>query len=135
MAPVLYNRNNVSHHLIMNRPDCLNALTLPMVNLITNKLISLSPLSQVKNIILDSHRESKAFCAGGDLRQLYENKQNNHLTDSYRYFENEYKLVHLIGTFNKPVVAIMDGITSITNINIITLISGRRCWVMYSCSI
>jgi enoyl-CoA hydratase/carnithine racemase len=28
------------------------------------------------------------------------------------FFHEEYKLNHLIGTFKKPIIALMDGITS-----------------------
>lgn len=56
---------------------------------------------------------SKAFCAGGDVAALAElNKQGEEgQQKSVEYFGLEYSLDHLIATYDKPYVAIMDGIT------------------------
>ena len=55
----------------------------------------------------------KAFCAGGDVATLA--RQNMLGTqgqkDSTEYFSVEYKLNHLIATYKKPYIAIIDGIT------------------------
>lgn len=56
---------------------------------------------------------SKAFCAGGDVAALAEwNKQGPEGQEkSTEYFGLEYQLDHLIATYTKPYVAVMDGIT------------------------
>ena len=55
----------------------------------------------------------KAFCAGGDVAALA--KWNTEGEEGQRrsksYFRKEYQLDHLIATYPKPYVAIMDGIT------------------------
>lgn len=55
----------------------------------------------------------KAFCAGGDVatlaRQNMLGKQGE--KESTEYFATEYKLNHLIATYAKPYIAIIDGIT------------------------
>lgn len=50
----------------------------------------------------------KAFCAGGDVRAVVE---GGPCPDSMNFFKEEYTLNHLIGSFRKPYIAIIDGIT------------------------
>jgi enoyl-CoA hydratase/carnithine racemase len=52
----------------------------------------------------------KAFCAGGDVRWLYE-AGKNHDPKQMQFFWHEYRLNHFIHQFNKPYIALMDGIT------------------------
>jgi 3-hydroxyisobutyryl-CoA hydrolase len=65
------------------------------------------------NVILISGAGPKAFCAGGDVAELaLQNKQGPEgQKKSADYFALEYQLDHLIATYSKPYVAIMDGIT------------------------
>jgi 3-hydroxyisobutyryl-CoA hydrolase len=53
----------------------------------------------------------RAFCAGGDVVALADWNANGEPDKSDDYFALEYKLDHLIATFNKPLVAYIDGIT------------------------
>ena len=64
------------------------------------------------NIIVISGAGSKAFCAGGDVAALaQQNATVEGQHESTDYFALEYKLDHMIATYSKPYVAIMDGIT------------------------
>lgn len=55
----------------------------------------------------------RAFCAGGDVAALATQNQNGKEGQqaSKDYFALEYKLDHMIATYNQPYVAFMDGIT------------------------
>jgi 3-hydroxyisobutyryl-CoA hydrolase len=53
----------------------------------------------------------RAFCAGGDVVALSEWNSSNQSVLSDDYFALEYKLDHLIATYNRPYVAYIDGIT------------------------
>lgn len=55
----------------------------------------------------------RAFCAGGDVAVLAQDcaKGKEGQQSSKDYFALEYKLDHLIATYNKPYVAFIDGIT------------------------
>lgn len=57
--------------------------------------------------------EGRAFCAGGDVASLaLQNKAGPEgQQKSKDYFALEYKLDHLIATYTKPYVALIDGIT------------------------
>lgn len=60
-----------------------------------------------------SGRGEKALCAGGDVAALAnDNKEGPEgVKRSQDYFALEYQLDHLIATYSKPYVAVMDGIT------------------------
>ena len=49
----------------------------------------------------------KSFCAGGDVRAVTEGA----FEDGKSFFRDEYRLNALIGSFKKPYIAIIDGIT------------------------
>jgi 3-hydroxyisobutyryl-CoA hydrolase len=57
--------------------------------------------------------EGRAFCAGGDVGALaMQNKQGKEGQDKSKdFFSLEYKLDHMIATYNKPYIAFLDGIT------------------------
>ncbi|KAF4954838.1 hypothetical protein F66182_18388, partial [Fusarium sp. NRRL 66182] len=60
-----------------------------------------------------SGRGEKALCAGGDVAALAINNKEGPegVKRSQDYFAQEYQLDHLIATYSKPFVAVMDGIT------------------------
>src|SRR3712207_412806 len=55
----------------------------------------------------------RAFCAGGDVAALarWNTQGPEGVRKSTDYFALEYRLDHLIATYQKPYVAFMDGIT------------------------
>ncbi len=97
-------------HLSLNRPKAIHALTLPMVRAMIAALLAWRDDPAVDAVLID-HAEGRGFCAGGDIAFL----RNSALTDEgvsgRRFFYEEYQLNHLILTFPKPVIAVMDGIT------------------------
>jgi enoyl-CoA hydratase/carnithine racemase len=54
---------------------------------------------------------NRGFCAGGDLKQLVFDLQNNNLTDVNNFFLEEYSLDLMIYHYPKPIIVIADGIT------------------------
>jgi enoyl-CoA hydratase len=63
----------------------------------------------VEAVIID-HAEGRGFCAGGDVVMIARSG-NEDAADAKRFFFAEYRLNHLLFTYPKPTVAIMDGIT------------------------
>src|SRR2546423_13704687 len=95
----------------LNRPKKLNSLNASMARKIIPRLREWEK-SDMANIILISGAGTKAFCAGGDVAALAEqNKTKEGQQESTDYFALEYRLDHLIATYSKPYVAIIDGIT------------------------
>lgn len=96
----------------LNRPKKLNSLNGSMVRKIMPRLREWEK-SQMANIVIMSGAGEKALCAGGDVAILA--KQNKTGKEGQKkssdYFALEYQLDHLIATYSKPYIAIMDGIT------------------------
>ena len=99
-------RNHIGH-LTLNRPAGLNALTLDMVRSLSHHLQAWADDPQVYAVVLRGAGE-KAFCAGGDIRSLYDSfKAGDSLHEDF--FVEEYALDLAIHHYRKPVLALMDG--------------------------
>ncbi|MEX6504283.1 enoyl-CoA hydratase/isomerase family protein [Pseudomonas zhanjiangensis] len=106
-APVLTEVRNRIGHLTLNRPSGLNALTLPMVRLLLQQLHAWERDPQVLAVVLRGSGE-KAFCAGGDIRMLYDSYTGG--SNQHELFlEEEYALDQYLHGYPKPVLALMDG--------------------------
>lgn len=64
-------------------------------------------------MILIKGAGERAFCAGGDVATLAEKCRAgpDGVKESVKFFRLEYRLNHLIATYSKPYVALMDGVT------------------------
>ncbi|KAK5939239.1 3-hydroxyisobutyryl-CoA hydrolase [Knufia obscura] len=95
----------------LNRPKKLNSLNGSMARKILPRLREWEK-SQMANMIMITGAGPKAFCAGGDVAELARNNSTKEgQQKSTDYFALEYQLDHLISTYSKPYIAIMDGIT------------------------
>lgn len=90
--------------ITLNRPDALNALTQTMINSISQQLNSWAKQTSIKAVLIQGHGE-RAFCAGGDIRAVYEKQVNK------QFFAEEYRLNNTIAQYPKPFIAICHGIT------------------------
>ncbi len=107
-AVVLASVRNRIGHLTLNRPSGLNALTLPMIRTLWQQLQTWEEDPEILAVVLRAEGE-KAFCAGGDIRALYDSFKNG---DSLHrdFFEEEYALDQYIHDYKKPTLALMDGL-------------------------
>jgi len=106
-APVLIEVRNRVGYLTLNRPAGLNAVTLPMIRSLHRQLQDWADDQQIVAVVLRAAGE-KAFCAGGDIRSLYDSYQNGeHLHRVF--FEEEYALDQYIHAYSKPLLALMNG--------------------------
>jgi enoyl-CoA hydratase/carnithine racemase len=106
-APVLVEVRNHVGYLTLNRPTGLNALTLPMVRLLHPQLQSWANDPEIVAVVLRAAGE-KAFCAGGDIRALYDSHLRGD-TEHFTFFEEEYALDQYIHAYSKPLLALMNG--------------------------
>jgi len=95
--------------ITLNRPKAINALTHDMVRSIDTTLAEWSDLPSVGMVLLDGAGE-RGFCAGGDIRALYEDAKAGRLEGPSKFFYDEYRLNARIARYAKPIVAFMDGI-------------------------
>lgn len=94
--------------LRLNRPEALHALTLEMCRKMTAALLAWRDDPAVRLVMID-HAEGRGFCAGGDVRSLYDSVQAGD-GEALRFFYEEYRLDHLLFAYPKPTVAVMDGV-------------------------
>jgi enoyl-CoA hydratase/carnithine racemase len=99
-------RNHIGH-LTLNRPTGLNAIDLGMVRCLQRQLDAWAQDSSVYAVVLRGAGD-KAFCAGGDIRSLYDSYKNGQSLHE-AFFVEEYALDLAIHNYRKPIVALMDG--------------------------
>ena len=95
--------------LRLNRPKAIHALTTGMCEAMSRALLEWRNDDSVEAVIID-HAEGRGFCAGGDVVMLARSGGYD-AEEAKRFFFAEYRLNHLLFTYPKPTVAIMDGIT------------------------
>jgi enoyl-CoA hydratase/carnithine racemase len=100
-------RNGVAL-VTLNRPDALNALSFGMIGQLRTVLRSCALDPAVRALLIRGAGD-KAFCAGVDLRALYESFKASR-TLHRDFFVAEYALVHALYTYPKPYLVLMDGI-------------------------
>jgi enoyl-CoA hydratase/carnithine racemase len=111
----------------LNRPAALNALSLDMLKGLAAWLDAWERDDNVRTVVLRGAGD-KAFCAGGDVRALYDSylgtdpgargdgpwfsplPGSGSVPGFFRFFIVEYALDFRIHTYPKPIVAVMDGI-------------------------
>ena len=95
--------------IILNRPRALNALSGDMFAELEQRLTAWHTDSSVKAVLIRSHCD-KAFCAGGDIRAIYEAKAEPTEIVA-QYFRHEYHINRLVHHFKKPYIALTNGVT------------------------
>lgn len=95
-------------HITLNRPKALNALTGEMVFDIDRAMDAWCDDTEVELIILDAFG-GKAFCAGGDIAELYKHGTVGRYEFGRDFWRSEYRLNLKIATYAKPVIAFMHG--------------------------
>lgn len=109
---------NTENHLIieqqgalgmitLDRVPSLNALSLEMINSIRSQVEDWQNEDSIQAILIKSN-SPKAFCAGGDIRYLYDSYKNG-TEDHKAYFSAEYDMLNSIRASKKPVIVLLDG--------------------------
>jgi enoyl-CoA hydratase len=95
--------------LTLNRPKALHALTTHMCRRMTEALTAWKDDPAVELVMIDNSGE-RGFCAGGDIRMLYDDVPNGGRL-AREFFFTEYRLNELLFRYPKHVIAFMDGVT------------------------
>ncbi|WP_144794664.1 enoyl-CoA hydratase/isomerase family protein [Kocuria palustris] len=96
--------------ITLDRPKALNALTARMYRDLLETLWAWQDDDAVTQVLITSS-SPRAFCAGGDIRQIREAVLDDRHGDAVSAFADEYTVDALIARYPKPFVAIMQGIT------------------------
>lgn len=108
-ADVVFAQEGQLGFITLNRPQALNALTLDMIKNLQQQLLLWEKDNSIHAVIIQGNG-GKAFCAGGDVRWLYEAGLSKN-PEQMQFFWHEYRLNQYIHCFPKPYIALMDGIT------------------------
>ncbi|ABS22034.1 enoyl-CoA hydratase/isomerase family protein [Bacillus cytotoxicus] len=121
--------------ITLNRPKALNSLSYDMLKSIGQKLKEWETNNQIALIVLKG-AGSKGFCAGGDIKTLYEARSNEAaLQHAEKFFEEEYDIDTYIYRYPKPIIACLDGIVmgggvGLTNGATYRIVTEHTKWAM-----
>ncbi|MFI4918699.1 MAG: enoyl-CoA hydratase/isomerase family protein [Legionellales bacterium] len=107
LEEVLFSQEGQIGFITLNRPNALNALTLTMI-LAMQKQLQLWKEDHSIHAVLLRAAPGNAFCAGGDVRWLY-NAGKAHDSQQTQFFWHEYRLNHFIHHLGKPYISLIDG--------------------------
>jgi enoyl-CoA hydratase len=96
--------------ITLQRPDALNAMTYEMCTTIEAALIDWQTNDAVDLVIIDA-LGTRAFCAGGDIADLYQSGLDKNYAFGQKFWADEYRLNALIAGYPKPFIALMQGFT------------------------
>jgi enoyl-CoA hydratase len=95
----------------LNRPKALNALTVSMCRVLDAGLRSWRDDPEVGAVLIKGEGD-RAFCAGGDIRKLYDQISTpGGMAEAGRFYALEYGMNTRLHHFPKPYIALLDGIT------------------------
>ena len=108
MTDVLFEKRGAVGLITLNRPKALNALTHAMCVEMKAQLDAWAVDDAIRFVVIRGEGE-RAFCAGGDIRALYESGKAGtpYALDFYR---DEYRLDAAVKHFPKPYIALLHGI-------------------------
>lgn len=121
--------------ITLNAPKSLNAVSFEMCQAITKQLQSWQNDDKIVAIFLHGSGD-KAFCAGGNIRKLYEDMINqpiysqlHDINGDYPYFteffRHEYSLNLLMANYPKPIIAWVNGIAMGGGLGLVATCSHR----------
>ena len=110
MAEIVIHRQGVAGRITLNRPSALHALNEEMCLAMDAALKTWADDPEIALVVVDHAKETRGFCAGGDIRMLAESGMSDG-SAAQAFFRAEYRLNTRIKNYPKPYVAFMDGVT------------------------
>jgi enoyl-CoA hydratase len=109
---ILFGREGGVGTVLLNRPQALNAFTLGMYRRFDPMLRAWADDPEIHAVLIEGAGD-RAFCAGGDVRAVYEAGKGISGDPDFTsvFFAEEYRIISFIHHYPKPYIAILDGIT------------------------
>ena len=109
---ILFDRMGGVGTVLLNRPQALNAFTLGMYRQFEPALRAWADDRQIHAVLIEGAGD-RAFCAGGDVRAVYEAGKGIAGDPDFTsvFFAEEYRIILGIHHYPNPYIAILDGIT------------------------
>ncbi|XP_027336369.1 3-hydroxyisobutyryl-CoA hydrolase-like protein 1, mitochondrial isoform X1 [Abrus precatorius] len=108
-SQVLVEGSGSSRMAILNRPSALNALNTSMAVRLHKLYRSWEDNPDIGFVMVKG--SGRAFAAGGDIVALYHLIDKGNMEACKEFFRTIYSFIYLIGTYLKPNVALLNGIT------------------------
>jgi enoyl-CoA hydratase/carnithine racemase len=96
--------------ITFTREAALNAMSYDMCAAIEAALDQWATDDAVKIVVIDAAGD-RAFCAGGDIAELYETGTSGNFGFGQKFWADEYRMNAKLFAFPKPVAAFMQGFT------------------------
>ncbi|THD74690.1 3-hydroxyisobutyrate dehydrogenase [Thalassobius vesicularis] len=97
-------------HITLTRPKALNALSYDMCMAVERAMDAWRDDASVALIVIDAEGE-KAFCAGGDIAEMYATGTAGNLDYGRKFWRDEYRMNAKLAEYPKPIVSLMQGFT------------------------
>ncbi|ABG32510.1 3-hydroxyisobutyrate dehydrogenase [Roseobacter denitrificans] len=110
MSDIVIRQTAHAGRITLARPEALNAMTYEMCLQIEAALDRWARDERIALVVLDAEGD-KAFCAGGDIAQLYETGMAGDYAFGQRFWADEYRLNAKIFNYPKPVISFLQGFT------------------------
>ncbi|ASP21551.1 putative 3-hydroxyisobutyrate dehydrogenase [Antarctobacter heliothermus] len=95
-------------HITLTRPKALNALTWDMCLAAEKALDAWASDDAIALVILDADGD-RAFCAGGDIAEMYRTGTAGDLDYGRRFWRDEYRMNAKLAEYPKPIVSFLHG--------------------------
>lgn len=106
---ILFEQRGEAGLITLNRPKSLNALTFSMSTAMYRVLAEWERDDTITRVVIRG-RGGRAFCAGGDIRQIYELARQGLDEEVRQFWLAEYHLNAYVKRYTKPYIALIEGI-------------------------
>ncbi|MDF1801615.1 MAG: 3-hydroxyisobutyrate dehydrogenase [Thalassobius sp.] len=96
--------------ITLTRPKALNALSYDMCIATEKALDAWRDDPSVALIVIDAEGD-KAFCAGGDIAEMYATGTAGDLDYGRKFWRDEYRMNAKLAEYPKPIISLMQGFT------------------------
>lgn len=108
MTEVQTRLEGTTGRITLTRPEALNALSYQMCLAIDAALVGWQDDLAVTQVLIDAEGP-RAFCAGGDIAQIYQHGVAREYGFGREFWFDEYQMNARIAEYPKPVISLMQG--------------------------
>jgi enoyl-CoA hydratase/carnithine racemase len=110
MSDISIRKAGRTGRITLQRPDTLNALSYEMCLQIDAALKAWAADDAIAMLVIDAEG-ARAFCAGGDIAEMYDTGTTGDFDYGRRFWRDEYRMNARLFEFPKPVASFLQGFT------------------------